>query len=531
MGLSIVTIVVAVVVVALIGVVASGYVKSPPDIAYIISGYRKDPKILIGRAGIKIPFLERKDALLLKQVSIDIKTNGYVPTLDFIGVDIDAVAKVRIKTDTEGIKLAMKNFLNMSEAQIINALTDSLQGNMREIIGTVSLRELNTDRKKFGDEVQEKAQKDMNALGIEIISCNIQRIEDEQNLITALGQDNMSQIQKSASIAKAQAERDVAIADAEAKQMANDARVASETNIAIKQNEFAIKQAELKKQADIKKAEADAAYEIQQEEQRKTIEVTKANADIAKQEREIELKSKEAQVAEQALDAEVRKKADAEKYRRQQEAEASLIERQREAEAKKYEQEQRADAEKYEQVKKAEAIKAQADADVYAKQKEAEGIAAVGEAEAKAIEAKGVAEAEAMEKKADAMKKYGQAAMMEMIVKALPEMASAIAKPLETIDKVTIIDGGNGEGGVSSMGSYVPSVLAKTIETVKETTGLDITEIMRAETYDAKVNKNVNITGLPDTVVATTKEKKPSKKEKAETKNKDSVVVTENAEG
>lgn len=489
------------VVIALVGIVASGYVKSPPDIAYIISGLRKDPKILIGRAGVKIPFLERKDALLLKQISIDIKTNGYVPTLDFIGVDIDAVAKVRIKTDEEGIRLAMKNFLNMSESNIIHALTDSLQGNMREIIGTVSLKELNTDRKKFGDEVQEKAQKDMNALGVEIISCNIQRIDDEQNLITALGQDNMSQIQKSASIAKAHADRDVAIADAEAKKLANDARIASETEIAIKKNEYEIKQAELKKQADIKRAEADAAYEIQQEEQRKTIEVTKANADIAKQEREIELKAKEAQVAEQALDAEVRKKADAEKYRRQQEADAALIERQREAEAQKYEKEQKADAEKYEQVKKAEAIKAQADADVYAKQKEAEGIAAVGEAEAKAIEARGLAEAEAMEKKAEAMKKYGQAAMMEMIVKALPEMASAIAKPLETIDKVTIIDSGNGEGGVASMGGYVPSVLAKTIETVKETTGLDITEIMRAETYDAKVTKNVNLAGLPEQVI------------------------------
>ena len=202
--------------IVLLGIIASGYVKAPPNTAYIISGYRKDPKILIGRAGIKIPILERKDTLILKQISIDIKTNGYVPTLDFIGVDIDAVAKVRIKSDDEGIKLAMKNFLNMNEASIIQALTDSLQGNMREIIGTVSLKELNTDRKKFGDEVQMKAQTDMNALGIEIISCNIQKIEDEQNLITALGQDNMSQIQKVASIAKAQAEKDIAIAEAEA---------------------------------------------------------------------------------------------------------------------------------------------------------------------------------------------------------------------------------------------------------------------------------------------------------------------------
>ena len=481
--------IVVILVIAILGIIASGYVKSPPNVAYIISGYKKEPKILIGRAGIKLPFLERKDALLLKQISIDIKTNGYVPTLDFIGVDIDAVAKVRIKTDDAGIKLAMKNFLNMGEKDIVLALTDSLQGNMREIIGTVSLRELNTDRKKFGDEVQEKAQKDMNALGIEIISCNIQRIEDEQSLITALGQDNMSQIQKSASIAKAQADRDVAIATAEASKAANDAKIAADTEIAMKQNEFRIKQAELKKESDVKQAEADAAYEIQQQEQRKTIEIATANANIAKQEREIELKRKEVEVTEQALDAEVKKKAEAEKFARQQKAEAELFERQKKAEAEKFERE-----------KAAEAKKVQAEAELYAKTQEAEGIRAVGEAEAKAIEAKGIAEAEAMEKKAEAMKKYGQTAMMEMIVKALPEMAAAIAKPLETIDKVTIIDGGNGEGGVGQMGGYVPSVLAKTIETVKETTGLDITEIMKAETYDAKVTKNINLTGMPETV-------------------------------
>ena len=122
----------------------------------------------------------------------------------------------------------------------------------------------------------------------------------------------------------------------------------------------------------------------------------------------------------------------------------------------------------------------------------------VGEAEAKAIEAKGIAEAEAMEKKAEAMKKYGQAAMIEMIVKALPDMAGAIAKPLENIDKVTIIDGGNGENGVNSVGSYVPGVLAKTMETVKEVTGLDIVDIMKANTYDAKVTRNVNVTGLDE---------------------------------
>ncbi|MBO7474509.1 MAG: flotillin family protein, partial [Ruminococcus sp.] len=228
------------------------------------------------------------------------------------------------------------------------------------------------------------------------------------------------------------------------------------------------------------------AYEIQQQEQRKTIEITTANANIAKQEREIELKRKDVEVTEQTLEAEIKKKAEAEKFARQQKAEAELFERQRKAEAEKFERE-----------KEAEARKIQAEADLFAKAQEAEGIRKVGEAEAAAIEAKGIAEAEALEKKAEAMKKYGQAAMVEMIVKALPEMAGAIAKPLENIDKVTIIDGGSsGDGGVSNVGSYVPNVLAKTIETVKEVTGLDIVDIMKANTYDAKVNRNINVTGL-----------------------------------
>lgn len=485
--------------VTVISILVSGYVKAPPDKAFIISGVKKNPKILIGRSGIKLPFLERKDTLVLKQISIDIKTNGYVPTLDFIGVDIDAVAKVRLKTDPEGIKIAMKNFLNMSEAAIAEALTDSLQGNMREIIGTVKLKELNTDRKKFGDEVQEKAQTDMNALGVEIISCNIQKIEDEKGLIVALGQDNMSQIQKDASIAKAQAERDVAIAEAEAKRVANEAQVAAQTEIASRKNELRIREAELKRASDIKQAEADAAYEIQQQEQRKSIEVASANANIARQEREIELKRKDVEVTEQTLEAEIKKKAEAEKFARQQKAEAELFERQR-----------RAEAEKFEREKEAEARRVQAEADLFAKTQEAAGIRAVGEAEAKAIEARGIAEAEALERKADAMQKYGKAAMMEMIVKALPEMAASIAKPLESIDKVTIIDGGQGKSGVDSMGGFVPSVLARTIETMKEVTGLDLVDVMKAETYDAKVNRNLTVQGDAKAVVETVLEAEPA---------------------
>ena len=258
-------IIVVIAIIAILAILASGYVKAPPDQAYIISGLKKESKILIGRAGIKIPFLERMDKLYLGQMTVDIKTEQSVPTNDFINVNVDAVAKVRINPTTDGIKLAAKNFLNKKPGDIALDLQDSLQGNMREIIGTQCLKELCNDRKTFGDEVQAKAQKDMNALGIWIESCNIQKIEDENNLITALGQDNMSQIQKDASVAKAQADRDVAIARAQAQKDANDAQVIAETEIAQKQTELAIKKAELKKESDIKKAEADAAYKIQEE--------------------------------------------------------------------------------------------------------------------------------------------------------------------------------------------------------------------------------------------------------------------------
>ncbi len=484
--------------VLLVLLLASGYVKAPPDIAFIISGFKKEPKILIGRAGIRIPFLERKDNLIVKQISVDIKTNGYIPTLDFIGVDIDAVAKIRVKTDEEGIKLAMKNFLNMREEQIVVALTDSLQGNMREIIGTVKLKELCTDRKKFGDEVQGKAQNDMNALGIEIISCNIQRIDDEKGLIVALGQDNMSQIQKDASIAKAQADRDVAIAEAEAKKAANEAEVLANTDIATRQNELRIKQAELKKMSDIKQAEADAAYEIQKEEQRKTIEITTANADIARQEREIELKQKEVAVKEHALEAEVKKQAEADRYAAQQRADAALYQRQKEAEAKQFEVQHAAEARQFEIEREAQARKAQAEAERYAKEQEAEGIRKVGEAEAAAIQAKGLAEAEAMEKKAEAYAKYNKAAVAEMMIQVLPEVAAKIAEPLGQIDKITIIGGEGSANGVEQVAGNVPAVMAKLFESMKETTGIDLAEIVKADSYDAKVNRNVNLTGLDD---------------------------------
>ncbi|MBQ2858194.1 MAG: flotillin family protein, partial [Bacteroidaceae bacterium] len=336
-------------------------------------------------------------------------------------------------------------------------------------------------RKKFGDEVQSKAQMDMDNLGIDIISCNIQTITDERDLINALGMDNMAQIQKDASIAKANADRDVAMAQAQAEREANEARVEADKLIAEKQNELHIRQAELKVVEDTKRAEAEAAFKIQAQIQNKAIEAETVNAQIARAEREAELKSKEVTVKQQELAASIERTADAEKYRQEREAEAKLIQQQKEAEAVLYRQQQ-----------EAEAIKAKGLA-------EAEAIKAKGEAEANAIRAKGIAEAEAMDKKAEAYKKYNGAAIAEMMIRIMPQMAKEIAQPISQIDKINIYGGGS-EGGASQISGIAPQVMHQVFDTMSEATGIDMREILKANTYDAKVTKNINVTGISNPI-------------------------------
>ena len=453
-------------VVALVGIIASGYVKAPPDTAYIISGLRK--KIIIGKSSIKIPFLERMDKLSLKLIPIDVKTEAAVPTADYINIQVDAAVNVKVSSEPDKLKLAAENFLNQNTQYITQVAREVLEGNMREIVGRMRLEEMVSDRQKFAELVKENAEPDLAAMGLDVVSFNVQNFTDSNGVIDDLGIDNISQIKKKAAIAKAEAEKEIAIAKAMADRQANDARINSEREIAIKNNELDIQKADLQKNADTKRAEADAAYEIQKEEQRKTIEVTAANANIAKEERLVLLKQREAETMEKSLDAQVKKKAEADKFARQQKAEAELFERQKEAEARKFETE-----------KAAEAQRAKAEADLFSREQEAKGIQMVGEAEAEAIRAKGIAEAEAMEKRAEAYQ-------------VLPDIAGKIAEPLTQIDKITIIGGGDGSG-VDSVAGNVPAVMAKLFESMKETVGIDLAEVVKAGTYDAKVNRNITI--------------------------------------
>ncbi len=451
---------VAVVLIVIFGVL--GYLKAPPDTALIISGPFKK-RILIGKAGWRLPFFERVDKISLRVMQVDVKTSEAVPTNEFINVNVDGVANIKVSSNPELLKKAAEALLGMKQSELISLVTQVLEGNMREIVGSVGLKEMVQDRQGVAKKITENVVPDMEKLGIEVVNFNIQNFKDNAGTIENMGIDNVEQIRKNAQIAKANAQRDIAIATSHAQEEANAVKVEAEKKIAEQNAALAVQQADMKVKADTKKAEADAAYSIQQESQRKTIEITKADADIARKEKESELADKAIVLKEKQLDAEIRKQADAYNYKIEKEAEAELVRRQKAAEAERYETEQAAEAEKFKILMNAEARKAEAEAARFAMEQEAEGI-----------RAKGLAEAEAIEKKAEAQKKMGEASVLEMYLNALPEVVKNAAAPLSQTDKIVMY----GDGNATKVVKDVMSSASQIMEGVKESTGIDITSLL-----------------------------------------------------
>ena len=466
-------------------VLASGYLKAPPDVAYVISGLRKKPRVLVGQAGIKIPFFERVDKLALGAIQIDVKTKTSVPTAEYINVKVDSTVSVRVGRSDEMVALAAQNFLNVNRETIASKINDLLEGNIREIVGQMKLTEMVSDRKSFSDKVQANVVPDLARFGLELVSFNVQNFMDENGVIDNLGIDNVEQIRKKAAIAKSDAQREIAIAEAENAKASNDAKVQAAEEIAKRNNDLAIKQAELKKESDTKQAEADAAMAIEAENQRRAQEIATANANLARQEKEIELKEREVAIKEKALEAEIKKTAEAQKFAEQQKADAKLYATQKAAEADLFERQRQAEAAMIEAEKKAAADLALATAEAEAQKKLAEAIKAQGEAEAAAEEAKGLARAKAIQaeaeaeakgmlEKAEALKQYGDAAKQQMELDAikvlyeqLPAIAEAIGKGYAGAD-IHLIGNDSGQLAGNMMGN-----ITQIIEGFKGATGVD----------------------------------------------------------
>jgi len=323
----------------------ASFVSASPGEVKVISGPRGQ-RVLHGKTGWKIPLLERVDTMTASMISVDAQTTDFVPTNDYINVRVDAAVKVRIATEDQTLfRAATRNFLYKTTSEISEEVRDTLEGHLRAIIGQMKLTDIITDRAAFSERVQENAKQDLEEMGLLIVAFNIQNVTDQNGVIDNLGIDNTEQIRKTAAIAKANAQKEVAQATAIAQKEANDAQVASQLEIAQKQTDLAKRQAALKVEADTEKAKADAAYEIQSQIQRRDIERETAQADIVKQEQQAVIKEKEVVVTKQALQAEVNAKADAERYAAEKKADAALYARQRQAEAEAFERTKKAEDE------------------------------------------------------------------------------------------------------------------------------------------------------------------------------------------
>ena len=473
---------VAALVVVLILLGKAMYKKAPPNIVMVVTG-PKGSKTIIGKGCFVVPVFERVDYLSLANMQSDFTSRDEIPTKDAINILVDAVANFSVSTDPTILPKAASKFLGRSTNEIEDIVRPVLEGNIREIISQTTLKELiQGDKKVFAERVIENVTPNLRDMGLELTTFNIQNFKDKNGVIENLGIQNTVQISKDAAISKANAEREIAVAQAEADKAANEARVASNLEIAKKQNELAIQKAELKKASDIKQAEADAAYKIQEQEQQKTIEITTANAKLANLQKETELKDQEVAIQEKTLDIKVKKAADADKYAAQQNADAHLYEQQRNSEAELFARQKKAEADKFEAEQKAAALKAESEAKKVAMENEAAGIRARGEAEAAAIQAKAIAEAEGILKKAEAMKQYGDAAKQQMqldVLKAyfeqLPAIAEAVAKPMSQIDSITMY----GEGDAAKLTENVTKTIKQITDGITDSTGLNPSTLLK----------------------------------------------------
>lgn len=478
-----VPVIIACAAVLLIIIFMCNYVKVPPNVALIVSGRRKKYRvkdengrevvkkfgyrIVRGGATFVIPFFERVDKLNLGIMQVDIKTTQPVPTQEYIGMMVDGVANIKIGSDDVSVATAAEQFLGWKQADIAAVAMQVLEGNMREIIGRMTIADLVQNRDKFAQETQRAATMDMKNMGLEIVNITIQNFSDNDGVLDTLAVKNIAEKKRDADIARAEAERDTLIRQSIASQEGNKARTEASAHIAEQDKELELRRAQYRAEQDRAKAEADLAYKVQQENSRKSLETERAAAELIRLQKETELQAQQVQIQREKLSIEVRERAEAER-----DAKIAAAEAQRQV------VQAQAEADLYRTQKEAEARLIQA-------QKEAEAQYLLAEKEAEAIRMKGDAEAAAMLKKAEAMKEYGQAAMLQMLIDKLPDMARAVGEPLAKTDKIILF----GEGGATAMTRDTTGAMLQTFEAVKESVGLDIPKMLRDVTTGGLIGK------------------------------------------
>lgn len=489
----IIAICIIVVIVLFFFIITSMWKRVPQDKALVVTGLKK--RVISGGGGIVVPLLERTDKISLENMKIEVRTDG-ARTEQGVDIRADGVAVIKVKSDKESILSAIEQFNTGRENQTIEVIKDTakdvLEGKLREIISKMTVEEIYKDREKFASQVQEVAAVGLANMGLELKAFTIRDISDKNGYLEALGKPRIAEVKKNAAIAEADALRETRVKTAESERLGAEAKILADTKVAEASKEKELKVQSYREEQETAKAKADLAYEIEKNRVAKEVTETAMLVEITKKEKETEIQTQEAIRRERELQATVNKQADADRYKIQIQADADQYKVQIQADTEKYKVEKQADAEVYR-------VEKQSDARKYSEFKEAEAIAMTtklkaeaeaeairikGEAEAAAILAKGRAEAETMEKKAEAYKQYNDAAVTQMIIEKLPEIANAVAQPLARTEKIVIIDNAQNQGegkGAAKITGYVTDIVSQLPETIEAMTGFNFMDAIKSK--------------------------------------------------
>ena len=456
---------------------ASRYTKVGPNQVLVVSGRKHrytDPdgtsqlrgfRVVKGGGTFVIPVIEKVDLLSLELLTIDVQTPE-VYTSKGVPVRVDGVAQIKVKGDDVSISTAAEQFLSKGVDDIKNIAMQTLEGHLRAILGTMTVEEIYQNRDAFASKVQEVAAGDMANMGLGIVSFTIKDIRDSQGYLEALGKPRIAQVKRDAQIAQAEADRDAMIKSSQATQAGQEAKFAADSKIAEAQRDYQSNVAQYQAAVNQKKAEADLAYDLQKYKTGQLVKAEEVQVTIVEKQKQIELQQQEIMRRQKELEANVQKPADAERYKVETLANARKFQLETEAAGT-------AAATKATGFANADVAKATGLA-------EAEANKARGLAEAAIIEAQGKATAEAMRLKAESFKQYNEAAVVEMIIRVLPEVAGKISEPLSKTEKIVIINSGNGVGGgASKLTGDITQIMAQLPPVIESLTGIRFEKLIQ----------------------------------------------------
>ncbi len=471
------TVGIIVVVVIFMAIWASRYTKVGPNEVLVVSGRKhryRDPdgtvqlrgfRVVKGGGTFVIPVVEKVDRLSLELLTIDVQQEQDVYTSKGVPVRVDGVAQIKVKGDDISIATAAEQFLSKQTEEIKNIAMQTLEGHLRAILGTMTVEDIYQNRDAFASKVQEVAAGDMANMGLAIVSFTIRDIKDSQGYLDALGKPRIAQVKRDAVIAQAEADRDAMIRSAQATQAGQEAKFLADTKIAEAQRDYQSNVAQYQAAVNQKKAEADLAYDLQKYKTGQLVKAEEVQVSIIEKQKQIELQQQEIQRRQKELEANVQKPADAERYKVETLANARKFQLETEAAGS-------ASATKATGFANADVTKATGIA-------EAEASKAKGLAEAAIIEAQGGATAEAMRLKAESFKQYNEAAVVEMIIRILPDVAGKISEPLSKTERMVIINSGNGMGsGASKLTGDITQIVAQLPPVIESLTGIKFEKLL-----------------------------------------------------